>query len=179
MHTNQRALGTGLLAVILVKIPEILSAITLSGLMIFLIVSVVSRYVMDLGIPWSDELSRLLFAWIVLIGFALAVQRRANVGVDWFVSIASEKTRKRLYLFQDIAILAFSLFFTWASYVTVGFSLLQRLPAMGVTIAWLYGSCLAAGVLMSIYALVNLVSTMRGNYPVPLDEALQETEIKI
>lgn len=179
MQTNQRTSSTGLLAVILVKIPEILSAITLAALMIFLVVSVLSRYVMDLGIPWSDELARLLFAWIVLIGFAMAVHRRANVGVDWFVSNASEKNRKRLYLFQDIAVLAFSIFFTWASYVTVGFSLLQRLPALGITIAWLYGSCLAAGVLMSIYALFNLVSTARGNIPLPFDEALQEAEVKI
>lgn len=173
MQTTERESPVKL-AWLLVRVPEILSAATLAALMIFLVLSVFSRYAMNLGLPWSDELARLLFAWIVLIGFAMAVQRRANVGVDWLVSKTSLKVRKWVYLAQDLAVLGFSIFFTWASYVTVGFSMMQRMPALGITIAWMYGSCLAAGVLMIIYATFNLISTASGNIPVPLEEALQD-----
>lgn len=175
MQTTERKSGFRL-GWLLARVPEVLAATTLAVLMIFLVISVVSRYAMDLGLPWSDELARLLFAWIVLIGFAMAVQRRANVGVDWFVSKASLKARRWIFLMQDAAVLAFSIFFTWASYVTVGFSMMQRMPALGITIAWMYGSCLVAGVLMIIYAAFNLISTASGNIPVPLEEALQDTQ---
>lgn len=175
MQTTERESAVKM-AWLLVRVPEILSAITLAVLMIFLVLSVISRYAMNLGLPWSDELARLLFAWIVLIGFAMAVQRRANVGVDWLVSKASLRVRKWMYLAQDIAVLGFSIFFTWASYVTVGFSMMQRMPALDVTIAWMYGSCLAAGVLMTIYAIFNLISTAKGDIPLPLDEVLQDTK---
>ena len=42
------------------------------------------------------------------------------------------------------------------------FSLLQRLPALRISIAWLYGAVVVAGILMTIYAAANLLETRRG-----------------
>lgn len=149
-----------------VKIPEILSVAVLLVLILFLVISVVSRYAMNLGLTWSDELARVLFAWLVLVGFALAVRHRANVGVDWFIAGLSPRTRRVVTVLQDLIILAFSVVFTWEAWVTVGFSLMQRLTALDITIAWLYGSALAAGVLMVIYGIANLIGSIRGRSPV-------------
>ncbi len=150
---------------LLIRIPEFMCAIVLAILIVFLIISVISRYGMDLGLTWADELARLLFVWIVLVGFAIAVRHRSNVGVDWLVSKLSPKRRRSIALVQDLLVLSFSLFFTWQAYVTVGFSMMQRLPALDITIAWLYGSALIAGILMIIYAFVNLIDTIMGRIP--------------
>lgn len=146
-------------------IPEFLCAAVLGLLVLFLVISVFSRYAMDLGLPWSDELARLLFAWIVLIGFAIAVRHRSNVGVDWLISKLTRSQRHAFAIVQDLIVLAFCMFFTWEAWVTVGFSMMQRLPALDITIAWMYGSALASGVLMIVYALANLVETLQGRIP--------------
>lgn len=146
-------------------IPEFLSAATLGLLIVFLVISVVSRYAVDIGLPWSDELARLLFAWIVLVGFAIAVRHRANVGVDWLVNKLGTPARKAVVIAQDVIVLAFCVFFTWQSWVTVGFSMMQRMPALDVTIAWMYGSALAGGILMIVYAIANLIDTLQGRLP--------------
>jgi TRAP-type C4-dicarboxylate transport system permease small subunit len=146
-------------------IPEVLCALVLGLLIVFLVISVFSRYAMDLGLPWSDELARLLFVWIVLVGFAVAVRHRANVGVDWLVAKLSPGIRRMVVVAQDVIVLAFSVFFTWEAWVTVGFSLMQSLPALDITIAWLYGSALAAGVLMIIFGIANLVDSLQGRIP--------------
>lgn len=156
-------------------IPEVLCASVLALLIVFLVISVFSRYAMDLGLPWSDELARLLFAWIVLVGFAIAVRHRANVGVDWLVSKLPHGARHMVGVAQDVIVLAFSVFFTWEAWVTVGFSLMQRMPALDVTIAWLYGSAVAAGVLMIIYAVANLIDSLRGRTPSSHFEISSET----
>lgn len=147
-------------------IPELLSAATLGLLVIFLVISVFSRYAIDIGLPWSDELARLLFAWIVLVGFAIAVRYRSNVGVDWFVNKLPERGRLVVTMIQDLIVLAFSAFFTWQAWVTVGFSMMQRMPALDITIAWMYGSAFAGGVLMIVYALANFIDTLQGRLPV-------------
>ncbi|GAA4349045.1 TRAP transporter small permease [Variovorax defluvii] len=152
-------------------IPECLSAATLGLLVLFLVISVVSRYAIDVGLPWSDELARLLFAWIVLVGFAIAVRHRANVGVDWLVNKLPRRGRLAVAMVQDFIVLAFSMFFTWEAWVTVGFSMMQRMPALDITIAWMYGSALAGGVLMIIYALANFIDTLQGRIPVSHIEA--------
>jgi TRAP-type C4-dicarboxylate transport system permease small subunit len=146
-------------------IPEALCAAVLALLVIFLVISVFSRYAMDLGLTWSDEFARVLFAWMVLVGFAIAVRHRANVGVDWLVCKLNAKCQRAVAIAQDILILAFSVFFTLQSWVTVGFSLMQRLPALDVTIAWLYASALAAGVLMVIYSVANLIDSLQARMP--------------
>lgn len=150
---------------LLLRIPEILIAVLLAILIMFLIVSVLSRYVFDIGLAWSDEAARLMFIWLVFVGFAVGVRHRANVGVEWLVDKISPRRRRILTIAQDVIIVAFSLFFTWESYETVRFSLLQRMPALDITIAWLYLSCLVAGVLMVVYGIANLVETLRARHP--------------
>lgn len=149
---------------LLLRIPEILIAALLGILILFLIVSVLSRYVFDIGLAWSDEAARLMFIWLVFIGFAVGVRQRANVGVEWLVDKLPPSRRRILTIAQDVIIVAFSLFFTWESYETVRFSLLQRMPALDITIAWLYLSCLVAGVLMVVYGVANVAETLRARH---------------
>jgi len=156
-------------------VPEVMSAVVLAGVILFLVISVFSRYAMDLGLPWSDELARLLFAWIVLVGFAIAVRHRANVGVDWLVMKLSTPKRRAVTILQDVVVLGFSLVFTWQAWVTVGFSLMQRMPALDITIAWLYGSALVAGILMTLYSIANLRETLHGRLPPAHFEISSET----
>lgn len=147
---------------VVLKIPEILLAALIAILVIFLTASVVGRYVFDIGLAWSDEASRLLFIWIVFLGFAVGVRHRAHIGVDWAIDRLPKTQRWIVDIIQDIAILIFSLLFTWQGWITVRFSFLQRLPGLDVSIAWLYFAVLVAGVLMSIYAIFNLWETLRG-----------------
>lgn len=147
---------------VLVRIPELMIAMIVAVLVVFLSLSVIGRYVFDIGIAWSDELARLLFVWVVFLGFAVAIRHRGNIGVELFIDRLSRPTRRRVILMQDIVVLAFSLFFTWEATLTVRFSLLQRLPVLQITIAWLYAAVLVAGVMMTVYAAANLRDTLRG-----------------
>jgi TRAP-type C4-dicarboxylate transport system permease small subunit len=147
---------------VLVRIPELIMALIVAVLVVFLTLAVVGRYVFDIGITWSDELARMLFVWVVFLGFAVAIRHRGNIGVELFVDRLSRPARRMVFLFQDIAVLAFSLFFTWEAAITVRFSLLQRLPVLQITIAWLYAAVLVAGVMMTVYAAANLRDTLRG-----------------
>jgi TRAP-type transport system small permease protein len=170
----QRVRKSSLLKLALL-IPEILCVTLLGLLILFLVGSVFSRYVFNLGLTWSDELARLLFAWIVLVGFAIAVRHRANVGIDWIVMALPRRLRHAVAIAQDALVLAFSILFTWEAWVTVGFSLMQRMPALDITIAWMYGSALVGGVLMVIYGAANLVETLQGRMPKSHIEVSSET----
>lgn len=148
-----------------VRIPELFLALLVAVLVVFLTLAVVVRYVFDIGIEWSDELARMLFVWVVFVGFAVAIRHRGNIGVEVLLDRMPLPVRKGMIVLQDVAVLGFSIFFAWQAVVTVKFSLVQRLPVMQVTIAWLYSAVLAAGVLMVVYATANLVDSLRGRTP--------------
>ena len=157
---NRKQGAAALTTRVLVGFPRMVLAGLLALLIIFPGDVVISRYFMQLGTPWSDEFARILFAWIVMVGFAVAVQQRANVAVDILVERAGPLHETRLYILQDALILVFSVVFTYAAYQTVQFASIQTLPGLGITIGWLYSSCVAAGVLMVVYAALMLIQTL-------------------
>ena len=161
MLPNEKS-KVGLAWFVLVRIPELILALLVAVLVVFLSLAVLGRYVFEVGLDWSDELARMLFVWVVFLGFAVAIRHRGNIGVEMLVDRLSRRNRHRLVLMQDIVILAFSLFFTWEAEVTVRFSLMQRLPVLQITIAWMYAAVFVGGVMMVAYAAANLWDTLSG-----------------
>jgi TRAP-type C4-dicarboxylate transport system permease small subunit len=150
-------------AVVWLRVPEALLAALMAVLIAFMSVSVVSRYAFNIGLAWSDEAARLLFIWIVFVGFAVSVYRRANIGVEWFVEQLPRRLQNALAISRDVLIAGFSMFLTWQSFVTVRFAFLQRLPGLDISIAWMYMSVLVAGVLMTCYSLAHLWTSCYGS----------------
>jgi TRAP-type transport system small permease protein len=143
-------------AVVLLRAPEALLAALMAILVGFMAVSVVSRYAFNIGLAWSDEAARLLFIWIVFVGFAVSIYRRANIGVEWFVEQLPRRFEYAVGIARDVVIAGFSIFLTWQSFVTVRFAFLQRLPGLDISIAWMYMSVLVAGCLMTCYSVAHL-----------------------
>jgi TRAP-type C4-dicarboxylate transport system permease small subunit len=146
----------------LLRIPELILAALVATLVVFLTANVVGRYVFDIGIVWSDEAARVMFIWVVFLGFAVGLRHRGNIGVDFLVDRLRAPWKRAVGLFQDASILLFSLFFLWQSVITLKYSFIQRLPALQVSIAWLYAAVVVAAVLMSIYSAANLWDSLRG-----------------
>jgi TRAP-type transport system small permease protein len=140
---------------------------------LFLLVSVFSRYVLDAGFVWSDELGRVIFVWIVFLGVAIGLRHRAHVGIELALRYVPRPYLRWVYLTQDILILAFTLTLTWLSLESMKFAMMQRLPALQVSIGWLYGAVPVTGALMSLYAFFNVIDTLRKKRHTPDAEGLE------
>jgi TRAP-type C4-dicarboxylate transport system permease small subunit len=150
---------------VLFRVPEIILAALVAIVVVFLAGAVFARYVANVGIGWSDEAAELIFAWIVFVGFAVAMRHRANVSVELFVDRLPPSWRRATDIVRDAIILAFSVVFTKESVVTIHFAALQMFPGLQISVAWLYGATLPAGILMTIYAAANFWDTVRGKRP--------------
>jgi TRAP-type transport system small permease protein len=67
---------------LLKRAAEFFLAVTLAGMVIAVFVNVVLRYGFDTGIVFYEELSRLLFVWMVCIGAALVFAENEHLGFD-------------------------------------------------------------------------------------------------
>ena len=67
---------------------------------------VVLRYVFDSGIALSEELSRLLFVWLIFLGAILASVQHAHIGFDGLVQKLPLGMRKALVLLTGVLMLA-------------------------------------------------------------------------
>ncbi|MDU4959174.1 MAG: TRAP transporter small permease [Sporomusaceae bacterium] len=131
-------------------------AIFLSMMALFVFGNVVLRYFFNSGLTWAEEASRYLFIWLIFLGAIVAFKENAHLGVDTLVNRLSVKNRKRLYIFNNLLILATMLLVIHGSFNLTLVSLEQRSPSLNISLAYVYVSSLLAGLSIGGIAVFNI-----------------------
>lgn len=95
-------------------------------MVLVMFVQVVLRYVFNAPLMWPEELSRLLFLWLVFGAAPLATSRKAHLAVDFFVNFLPRGIRLKLKLSLYIFVMAFLLLI-----VVYGFQLTRQFIGVG------------------------------------------------
>lgn len=66
---------------------------------------VAARYAFGYSPVWSEELSRLLLVWVVMIGAAVSVRHGTHIRVDVLLAALPARVRRAWFLFVDAMIL--------------------------------------------------------------------------
>ena len=118
-----------------------LMAATVAILIVPVTLQIVSRY--TALIPawiWTEELSRFLFIWMIMLGAMIAVREGTHFIVDFVPDLAHRPTAA-LQIVANLCILAFALVFVWwgIQFVRFGWdqsSELAELPMPFIFLAW-------------------------------------------
>lgn len=118
-----------------------LMAATVAILIVPVTLQIVSRY--TALIPswiWTEELSRFLFIWMVMLGAMIAVREGTHFTVDFLPDLPARPTAA-VQIAANLCVLAFALVFCWWGYGFVRFgwnqtSELAELPMTFIFIAW-------------------------------------------
>lgn len=117
------------------------SVIVISVVMISVtLAQVVFRYVVAAPLPWSEELARYCFVWIVFLGGAIGLSRGIHLGVDLIVNMLPEPMRRGLDIVTNALIAGFAATLIYASYPVLNMNMFQRSPALGVQMTYIYAA---------------------------------------
>ena len=86
---------------------EGLGAALVAAEIVILLAGVVSRYVFDHPLVWSDELASILFLWLAMLGAAIALRRDEHMRMTAVVGALPPSARAALDAFAVGAALAF------------------------------------------------------------------------
>ncbi|HEY0439469.1 MAG TPA: TRAP transporter small permease [Xanthobacteraceae bacterium] len=142
---------------------------TLTGLLVVLVsANVFARYALGLGILWAEELSRLVFVWVVFLGSYVALCRKSHMAIEIVLQKVPGPAQRPLLQLSRVMVLIFLATVVYAGgqlvAQTVGFG--RQSPILGISAAWGYLSVPVAALLMFLEVTRELVS---GNLP-PLSE---------
>ncbi len=56
--------------------------------------NVLSRYILEISLPWSEELARFMFIWLSFIGAVIANAQFSHMRLDFIVEKLPAKTAK-------------------------------------------------------------------------------------
>jgi TRAP-type C4-dicarboxylate transport system permease small subunit len=73
-------------------------AAMLAAMFVVFLLQIVFRYVLSLPIGWTNEVSAILWIWIVLWGAAFVVREEEEIRFDLFYAAAKPRTRRVMFL---------------------------------------------------------------------------------
>ena len=140
-----------------------LSIVAISVLMIVVtLAQVIFRYVISAPLPWSEELARYCFVWIVFLGGAVGLSRGIHLGVDLFVNLLPERFQVGIEILSNVLIACFAASVVLASYPVIDMNMLQRSPALGVQMSWIYIAIPISMGLIFLICLERTIAILRG-----------------
>jgi len=126
----------------------------LVAVLVLLIFSgVLSRYVFNYSLAWSDELAALCFVWLTLLGSVAALRRRTHMTMGFFPRFFGPRGQRRVGLYVMGAILFFLASMVAQGIVLTKATLRDYSAVVRFPVGLSYLSLPVAGTLMFIYAL--------------------------
>ncbi|WP_095589560.1 TRAP transporter small permease [Actibacterium ureilyticum] len=90
------------------EIEENAIALILGLMVVVTFVNVVLRYVFSSSLIWGQELTLVLFAWLVVFGVSYGFKVTAHLGVDAILNLLSQRGQRTLGLIAALCCLAYA-----------------------------------------------------------------------
>ncbi len=149
----------------------IVACLAIMGILVF--GNVVLRYAFNSGIAISEELSRLLFVWLIFMGAVLASGQRSHIGFDTLQRMVGPRTRRALVVFTGLLILAGGVIFIIGGWKQTLINLGNSYPVLEISYAWLYGVALVFGITL-LFPVCNNIRRALAGYDDHLTEDLAD-----
>lgn len=142
-------------------IDTILKVIMATSSLILFVVTVLQvafRFILEYPLPWSQDVIRLCFTYLVFLGAAYCVKDNAHLGIDVVITLLKPKHRKILDIFISITLLSFFVFLTYYGFIFAMSATTQRAPYLPIPMSIYYGSIPLSAILMVYYMASQLVN---------------------
>ncbi len=148
--------------------------------------NVFARYFLEVGLLWTEEVSRLLFVWVVFLGSWVALRRKAHMAIDLVAERLPATSRAAVLMLGQLCVLAFLCLVAWAGgrlvMTTLDFG--RVTPILGISAAWGYLAVPVAAALMAVEILRETVATASASlrpgappqHPLPHHKPVSEGE---
>lgn len=117
---------------------ENLLALMLAAMFVVFIVQIIFRYLLNLPIGWTHEISVLLWLWLVLFGAAFVTRESEAIRFDIFHGAAGPRTRRVMAFITAVALVVLYGVSLPAVIDYVGFMKVERTAYLKIPFNWVY-----------------------------------------
>lgn len=135
---------------------EMLIVACLALMAVLVFGNVVMRYAFNSSIAVSEELSRLLFVWLIFLGAIVASRQHAHIGFDGLVRRFPVKWKKVVIVVSAALMLVACAIFVIGGWRQTVINMDNSYPVLGISYAWLYGVAIVFGVGMAFSIVYNV-----------------------
>jgi len=137
-------------------VTEIPAALLVVAEIVILFAGVVSRYIFNKPLTWSDELASVLFLWLAMLGAVIALRRGEHMRLTTFVNMVRPQWRAWVDTVSALIVIVFVLLILSPSWEYIGNQWPITTPALELHDAVRVAAIGVGAVLMMLIALVRL-----------------------
>lgn len=138
------------------KLEKFILAVTVPVMIVVMVYQVILRYVFSSSNSWSEELTRYLFIFNVMIAAAIAVRRNSHLQIDILINLLSPKMKKIFTIAATLAGIVFLALLFKYSLDLCAQAKANISPGVGISMAIPYAS-MPIGIVLMILTSIEVV----------------------
>lgn len=135
--------------------------IMLALLSIVVALQVFSRYIFSIALPWSTDVIRFFFVYIIFFGAVVGVRDNRHINIDFLFRKLPVKTKNIVSITMSLAIITFLLIFFKSGLDFVINSRTQVTPYLRVSVSFYYLIIPFSAFMMFYYSIFNFISRLK------------------
>lgn len=135
----------------------------LPAMVVLIFSNVFMRYVLNSGIPWSEEVSIVIVVWFTFISLALGVKHRLHISLCLLPERVSPRTDFVLAKLTDIVTLFLGFIMVRYGWILVQFTSRSILPATEMPASVMYFPLVLSGIMVFYEGFMNLLGLDKGD----------------
>lgn len=150
-----------------------LGALLLVVMLVDLTIQVVARYIFGFTYPWSEEIARYLFVWLIFIGTSYAAKTGDHIRLDFLIALWPKHIRKYMEFVGDIIFIFYACiicYFGW-KYMLRIFATNQFGPGTMIQMGYIYAAIPIGYILMIIRLVIRVIQTLKNKLEPSADHA--------
>ena len=145
----------------LARLPDIVAAALLAIVTLLVSAQVLVRYALGGSLVWSEELTRLLCVWMVLIAAATAPPMQVNL----FVDRLSPRLAALIRLLSELLVRALTLGLVYGAWGMMDLTQFDTYTALEISVRWLYLALFLGGGLWVMGSVARIGRTLQDLRP--------------
>lgn len=113
-------------------------AIMLAAMFAAFILQIIFRYVLNFPIGWTNEISVILWIWLVLWGAAFVIREEEEIRFDFFYAPAGPKARRIMFVSSAIVLVVLYAVSLPAVFDYVTFMKVESTAYLNIRFDWLF-----------------------------------------
>lgn len=99
------------------KLEEVFLVILMAAAVIIVSAQIITRFILKTPLPWSEEVARYIFIWLVWVGAAFATKERKHIRIDVVVNKLPQIGQKACTIISTIIWIGFTIFMVYISFI--------------------------------------------------------------
>ena len=153
-----------------IDVVDLLASIMMVLLTVIVFAEVVSRYFFSLPLVFSNELTMLLFPWVIFIAAISVTKNEGHLSINVFREKLPPTMQRWAFLFSKLVMLYFSFYMMVSSFRLAESVVNQTMPMLRISRSWLFASLTVSFAFITIILLYQIVLILIKRLEPPREE---------